>query len=170
MSFADDMAFANIAKPLQDEVYQYMWPGCIIRRYSKEDNFMFDRDFHIDVEITLPNQSKIWGQEKALRRMYSKYNTFTMEYYQNRKTCEKGEFFNIHAQFYLHGYLNIDSPLEDTPRFTTWHLIDLFRLFDWLSIWTSTKLESHTRPSSSRASFFQIDYDLLPKDCVMQKF
>ena len=61
-------------------------------------------DMDILLIVKLPNGSQLTGQEKALSYSYSKYNTFTMEFYQNRSTKEQGEFFKIASQFYLSGY------------------------------------------------------------------
>lgn len=134
-----------------------------INRFSKEDElFILDQKFHIDVIVTLQNGSTMTGQEKALSNQFYKYRTFTMEFYQNRFTKEKGEFFKIASQFYLHGYSD-----ESGCKFAEWYIFDVPKILDWLKSCKVSSLESKTKPSTSRASFIAIPYDKIPKEFIM---
>jgi hypothetical protein len=125
---------------------------------------ILDSHFHIDLRVKLPNGSQITGQEKALSNEYYSFKTFTMEFYQNRFTKEKGEFFNIASQIYLHGYSDITG-----FEFVEWRMYNIFSLLDWLKTYTPEQLEKRTRPSTSRASFLYINYDKIPVEFLIAK-
>ena len=112
MSFNDDLELAEAAKPIQDKVYRYIFNDDLmnIKRFSKEERHVLDIEYHIDIELEFVNGIKLLGQEKALRYKFIDFNTYTIVFYQNRRTKEKGEFFNLGAQFFLHGYLNGNKP------------------------------------------------------------
>jgi len=169
MSFADDLALSKKVMPLQDKIYKRCFGDKIkIIRFNgldNSDNAILDKKFHIDVKIELCNHSILLGQEKALRHKFNKYNTFTIEFYQNRETKELGEFFNLGAQFYLHGYLN-----EAENKFVKWRFIKIFDFLEWLKGYDIKKLEKHTRATyNSRASFFYIDYNNIPPKFIYNK-
>lgn len=135
-----------------------------IRRFEYGENlFVLDQQFHIDVVLTLNNHSTLTGQEKALSNHYYKFKTFTMEFYQNRHTKERGEFFKIASQFYLHGYSD-----ESGFDFAEWYIFDILRLIDWLKSYGEEALEKRTRPSTSRASFLPIPYKKIPKEFILK--
>ncbi|GAG18009.1 unnamed protein product, partial [marine sediment metagenome] len=70
-------------------------------RWIHEDDhdFALDLHHHIDVIIKLRSGASVTGQVKALRNQHHKHRTMTFEYYQDRSTQERGEFFNIKSQF-----------------------------------------------------------------------
>jgi hypothetical protein len=137
-----------------------------IKRFSKGDaRFILDQEFHIDVVLTLKNGSTITGQEKTLSNHFHKYRTFTMEFYQNRHTKEKGEFFKIASQFYLHGYSD-----ESGFKFKEWYIFDVIKILDWLKLCKESDLETRTKASTSKASFIAIPYDKIPKDFIIQSY
>lgn len=164
MTFKEDLELSEKAQPIQDAIYSDIWPVEKIKRFTKEDEKILDIQYHIDVEVKLRNGTMLLGQEKALRHKFAWYNTFTLEFYQNRHTKEKGEFFNLGAQFYLHGYFN-----KEEDGFCKWYLI---KIFDFIEHWKklpAEALEQHTKPSTSNASFFCIDYDKIPNKFIYAK-
>jgi len=165
MSFKDDLAVCEAAQPYQDDVYQHLFPVEKITRYQKgsdDERHILDRIHHIDVELEFRNGITITGQEKALRNKFAHFNTFTVEFYQVDSVKEEGEFFNLGAQFYLHSYLNAER-----TGLSKWYLVNVLRLFDWLMHKDKQTLEEHTKSTgSSRASFFNIDYQKLPQSVV----
>jgi hypothetical protein len=135
-----------------------------IKRFKKgEEKFILDQEFHIDVVLTLKNGSTITGQEKTLSNKFYKFKTFTMEFYQNRFTKEKGEFFKIASQFYLHGYSD-----ETGFEFKEWYIFDVVKILNWLKACKVSDLENRTRPSTSKASFLFIDYNKIPKEFIIK--
>jgi hypothetical protein len=136
-----------------------------IKRFENRDNlFILDQQFHIDVVLTLNNNSTLTGQEKTLSNHFYKFRTFTMEFYQNRFTKEKGEFFKIASQFYLHGYS--DSSGEN---FVEWYIFNVLLMLNWLRGCSIKALEDSTRPSTSKASFLIIPYDKIPSEFILAK-
>ena len=137
-----------------------------IKRFNKKDDrFILDQEFHIDVILTLKNGSTITGQEKSLSNKFYKFKTFTMEFYQNRYTKQKGEFFKIASQFYLHGYSD-----ESGFEFKEWYIFDVVKILLWLKSYNISELEKITRPSTSNASFLYISYSSIPKEFIIQSY
>jgi len=161
MSFEHDLQLSERAQQHQDEIYQKVFPVSDVVRYQKGDEderHVMDRHHHIDVEVVLNNGSKLLGQEKALRNKFASFNTFTIEFYQNVHTSERGEFFDLGSQFYLHSYWDSDG-----TGFCKWYLIKVFDFMLWLKDKPIEELEQQTRcPGSSRASFYYIDYGDIP--------
>lgn len=137
-----------------------------IERFDKNTELnILDREFHIDMRIKLNNGSQLTGQEKALSNEFYKYKTFTMEFYQNRYTKERGEFFKIASQFYLHGYSD-----KSGIAFAEWKVIDILLLINWLKTAGLNRLEKNTRPSGgSKANFLFIPYDKIPNIFYISK-
>jgi hypothetical protein len=135
--------------------------------YRKPIDEVLDRQYCIDLIVTLKSGSKITMQEKALSHKYHTYNTITMEYYQDRFTKAKGEFFNLHSQYYLSGYAN-----DEGTEYVEYRIVDIPRLMMWISkTYTSAQLDNMTRPSGgSNASFIYFDYDKIPQDCILYHF
>lgn len=128
--------------------------------------FVLDQEFAIDLRVKLPNGSQITGQEKALSNKFYSFRTFTMEFWQNKKTMEKGEFFKIASQFYLHGYSD-----ESGTDFIEWHIIDVLKLLEWLKQSSTELLSSKTRPAGgSNAWFLPIPYDKIPKEFILKSY
>lgn len=135
----------------------------ITRFESGDALFVLDQNFHIDVILKLLNGSTLTGQEKTLSHKFYKYRTFTMEFYQNRYTKEKGEFFKIASQFYLHGYSD-----QTGKKFIEWYIFDILRMLDWLKDYGEQKLAQKTRPAGgSRASFLPIPYAKIPPEFIL---
>ena len=82
MSYYDeDAKLAEAAKPLQDAMYKYIFKGMIgeIERFEKgNERHILDVNFHIDIILKLKNGISLLGQEKALRKMWGSFNTYTI--------------------------------------------------------------------------------------------
>jgi hypothetical protein len=154
-------------QPACDRVLKHVFKSDNIKRFEKGDElFVLDQEFHIDLVLTLPNSSQITGQEKTLSNDFYGFRTFTMEFYQNRYTKEKGEFFKIASQFYLHGYSH-----KNGHNFIEWKIINILSLLSWLKSKPISELERSTRPSGgSRANFFFMPYDNIPNDFIIAQW
>ena len=169
MTWPDDFEFSLAAQPIQDKVYKRIFGNYLkkVTRFPKSsERHVLDINYHIDVEIEFVNNIKILGQEKALRKQWSDLNTLTIEFYQNRFTKEKGEFFNLGAQFYLHGYLDGDEP-EEITKFLKCYFIKIFDYLESLKNKSIEELDKNTRPTQgSRASFYWIRYDDILREFI----
>jgi len=145
--------------PACDEIYRKVFNPKGIKRTQ---DTTLDVDLGIDVILTLPSGSILTGQEKALSHQFERHNTLTIEFYQNRDTKEPGEFFKIASQFYLTGYIN-----EQQNAFTSWHIINLCNLIQWLGKYPTSQLEKKTIPSTGYASFVAIPYKNIPAECIL---
>ena len=162
MAWDDDRALSINSVPYQDDIYRSVFgDDILINRFTKEDEIILDIRYHIDVELKLSNGIKLLGQEKGLRYEFASFNTFTIEFYQNRYNKEQGEFFNLGAQFYLHSYWN-----KEYTGFCKWYLIKIFDFLTYLKKTPIEILESKTRPSTSRASFYYINYNNIPDNFI----
>ena len=154
-------------RPACDAVLCEVWgvdPSCIKRFNKASELFILDKEFAIDLQVRLPNGSQVTGQEKALSWKFYKYRTFTMEFWQNRHTKERGEFFKIASQFYLHGYSDASG-----VRFIEWMVLDILKLIDWLKRCGIDALDKKTRPAGgSRAAFLPIEYDKIPAEFILK--
>lgn len=150
-------------RPAIDAIYNTVWPGCSIKRYEHEADFVLDIKHAIDVEITQPNGMILLGQEKALSAEYSKYGTVTVEYMQDPTTEEHGDWFHLASQFYFCGYAT-----EDKTGFSQWVVLN----------WPSVVLESQNghmpwegprdnSKTQARANFRHIKMALIPSACIL---
>jgi hypothetical protein len=164
MSWDNDYKLSLDARQYQDKIYTELFNPKQINRFDRDDKNILDIQFHIDVEILLQNNTRLLGQEKALRYEFSKFNTFTIEFYQDRHNKTKGEFFHIASQFYLHGYWN-----ESYTGLGKWYLIKMFDFINWLRQKPIEELEKQTRPSTSKANFFYMNYNDIPEEFIYKK-
>lgn len=173
MTFDIDYEFSLAAQPLQDKLYRYIFKDYLenITRFPKSDKrHVLDINYHIDVELEFINGIKILGQEKVLRYKFINHDTLTIEFYQNRFTKEKGEFFNLGAHYFLHGYVDGNIP-EEITRFLKCYFIKVFDFLEWLKKKSIEELEKNTRPTKgSRASFYWIRYDDIPREFIYWHF
>jgi hypothetical protein len=164
--FENDLAISKAAIPFQDEIYKNILPVKKIIRFSKdEERFILDKNYHIDVELELQNGIKLMGQEKALRQQFAHFDTFTIEFYQNRFTKERGEFFNLAVQFYSHGYVDANVGAEITG-FIKFYMIKIFDFLEALKSVPIAELEKQTKPSTSNANFYYIKYNDIPQEFI----
>jgi hypothetical protein len=148
--------------PHCDEIYYKVFNATRVKRTKDTP---LDMEFAIDVIVSLPNGSILTGQEKALSYSNIKYGTLTMEFYQNRNTKERGEFFKIASQFYFSGYTN-----SSLNGFASWKIINIPNLVLWInSVYNLEQLEAKSIPSSGLASFIAIPYGDIPEYCYIAK-
>jgi len=127
---------------------------------------ILDRNFAIDMRIRFGNGSQITGQEKALTYGFYRFRTFTIEFMQNRFTREKGEFFHIASQFYLHGYSDSTG-----IGFAEWYLLDIVKLIPIIASYSEWELSQHTLSAGrSNATFLVIEYDKLPPEVIIDHY
>lgn len=156
-------------RPHADTIYAKVFgitTGNIHRHDSPDDErHLLDRLHAIDVTVTLPSGMVINGQEKFLSHEYLKYKSLTVEYYQNPKTKERGDWFNLAAQFYMVGYANADG-----TGFATWSIIN------WPSLVMATHngavvwQDNDNKNGKARASFRYISFDKIPQACVIAEY
>jgi hypothetical protein len=153
-------------RPLADLIYHKNWDynseGILIKRYEFDDKLILDKEFAIDVTLTLPNGMLLNGQEKYLSFKYSSFGTLTVEYMQNPQTKEKGDWFKLAPQFYFCGYFN-----ESETDFIKYVLVDWPKLVlnsnDGLIVWYDNK----NQDGNARASFRYTYFKNIPDDCII---
>jgi len=158
-----DLEHSMQARPAINKVYGEIWDRW--DKITRADNNLFaDQFYHVDVilESTKCPICKIVVQEKALRAEFAHYNCLTMEYMQDRRSGECGEFFNLCAQYYFSGYIN-----DDYSGFIKYRVINI-PVF--MAMFAELKIKFDIKPTKgSHASFICFNYDDLPECCVIAK-
>jgi hypothetical protein len=170
MGFKEDKDFEeHMSYYIDSDIYPKYFE---IDRIERSDRVTFknaemmlkDKELSIDVTLYLKSGMKITVQEKTRRYEYLKYNDFTIEYYNNPKTKEKGEWFKLCSDLYLYGVAN-----KEKTGYVRYCLINVFRLKEFLSKKDIVELERKYKKQNSahsRASFFAIPFDDIPDYCI----
>jgi len=151
--------------PFADKVYKERFGARKIKRMKRKDGkvHILDGKFSIDVILTLNGGVIITGQEKF--RSFEAYERYggeaTIEFYQNPKKKEKGEFFHLASQFYLWGFSNFEE-----TGFLRYFCLDVLKLMLAIS---SDRIsyrvyENHIH---SKASFIAFRLEDVPADCIL---
>lgn len=149
-------------RPLIDKIYRDVFGNIEITRFDDYKMNVLDKEFAIDVRLTLPNKQILLGQEKSLSYQYSKFRTLTVEYYQNPSTQETGDWFKLASQIYFCGYCD-----EEVNSFYPWVLVDWFKL---VLLTNQNKIKWFTRQNTkdnAMASFIYTKIDDLPIECLI---
>jgi hypothetical protein len=150
-------------RPYIDSVYRSVFgSGIKIDRFDSEDKHILDKEFAMDVKITMPNGMVMLGQEKALSNKYKKYKTLTVEYHQNQYTSEPGDWFKLSVQFYFCGYEN-----DTSDGFDTWIIADWPRVVVETNNQNVRWYTNGNHNGSARADFTYTYYQKLPENCVI---
>ena len=150
-------------RPYVDKIYNNIFNSNVgIKRFESIDEFILDKKFAIDVQLTLSNGQILLGQEKFLSNKYARYRTITVEYKQNPITDEDGDWFKLAPQIYFVGYINATN-----DGFDPWVLMN----------WTNLVLNSNNnnitwsfnnnKYDGARASFTYTIMDDLPSECII---
>lgn len=191
-SYNEDMELSKKSFPYIDTIYKNVFPNVkSIKRYEKEDESILDKMYHIDTVIKALFDNQITLQEKVLRNEFIDSNTLTIEYMQKQYTKEKGEFFNLSSQYYFSGYWN-----KNEDGIEKWIIINVPQFFyslykekeagyiklyeeykpktnkeEWVTDAIIANIDNNCRKTgSSNASFFWIDYNDIPKNCILTSY
>jgi len=151
-------------RPIADLIYIKNWGLIDIKRYERDDNLILDQKFCIDITITMPNGMILNGQEKFLSFKYAKYASLTIEYMQNFKTEERGDWFKLASQFYFCGYLN-----KNQDEFVKYILTDWTKFVIYTN---KNKLRwnlNENKDGKAKASFKYIYFTDVPNSFIIDK-
>jgi len=137
--------------PIADKIYKKWFCGCkSIKRFDnkKDKRHILDRNFHIDTVLTLKNDMIVTLQEKFRENEWYKKYQYTLEYYNNPRTKEEGEYFKLCTDFYVYGWATIDK--KDFEE------LILFKTLDMKLLYLNGKLKVYLQDNKkwSKASFF----------------
>ena len=154
---------------LADDLYHsifkgYLAPGAqVIDCTLDEFKAGYDKFLGIDVLLTFVNGMTLTMQEKFLT---TKYNTVTVEYFNDPRTGEPGDWCELKAQLYFVGYWDKKAPHDG---FRKWILLD----------WPMTVLQTQkgmipwsergNTHSAARANFKFVKFAQVPKSCIVAK-
>lgn len=144
--------FERIGIPLLPGLHQI---DCSVQSF----NAGYDRQLGIDVFLRFEHGGRASLQEKFL---FTAFKTVTVEYYQNWRTQEPGDWFNMNAQYYFVGY-----DRNETNDFQDWILLD------WPAVQRVTAQEKikwlfqPNREDGARANFTYAPFAAFPPECVV---
>ncbi len=153
-------------RPVADSIYRSIFgEAATILRTERKDEYILDRQFAIDLQITLPSGLILLGQEKCLSYSYAKYRSVTVEYYQNAQTKEPGDWFKIAVQVYFVGYCALDS-----TGLYPWILLDWPQVVWYTHRGMIKWQDNKNKDGSARASFRWYPMDEFPSTCVIARY
>lgn len=121
----------------------------------------YDAQLGIDVLLNFSSGLQSTMQEKFLTTG-DRYSTITVEYYQNWRTEEPGDWFKLRVDYYFVGYHQ-----RGATAFDKWILLD------WPAVKRATSRnlipwqENKNTRDGARASFRYANFWDIPKDCVI---
>lgn len=157
--------FCLSSYPAIDKIYKKVYPEYLkIIREKDGIGVTTDKDRldHIDTTIKTIFDETFTTQEKIRRPKYKRYQSLCLEYWQNIKTKEKGEYFDCKADYFLYGYLS-----EDKDTLTQWIILDWQKLKDWIS---TLEIDFYLLSTKhSKCGFLAIPFNEIPEHLITFK-
>ncbi|GAG75305.1 unnamed protein product, partial [marine sediment metagenome] len=157
----------NVANSLYRDIFESI--GSPLEDGEEIDNCTLDEfkagyDYILGIDTILRTKSgqMLTMQEKFL---FTHYNTLTVEYMQNPKSGELGDWYKLKCQVYFVGY---DYPYCGN-RFVSWILLN------WPQVVIATeqnKLKWGTQKNTrdgARASFKYVSFSKIPDSCIIAR-
>jgi len=119
----------------------------------------YDHELGIDVVLNFESGICATLQEKFL---YTTYRTVTVEYEQNWRTGEFGDWFNMKAQYYFVGY-----DRNDSRSFDEWILLDWPAAARLTAMGQLRWQERRNKRDGARASFKYLNFAAFPDSAVV---
>jgi len=150
-------------RPIAENIYRQIFGNnTTIKRFEREEEFILDKHFAIDIELGLTSGQILLGQEKFLSNMFIRFGTITVEYMQNPKINEQGDWFKLCPQFYFVGYFN----RQETD-------FELWVMADWCKMVVETLknnirwITTSNKNGRARANFKACKMRELPDGCIL---
>ena len=179
-TFNPDKKFSDKFIPLFDkhiQLYLSTNRDVVNMAWDNKINRIMDKHYHIDAIATDSIGSQYSIQTKVRRHKHLHYNDFTMEFYQDFEQKTKGEYFNILAQLYFHGYAN-----KQEDDFDLLYVIDIAPFKKWIGEkyqWINDpskrvsemayNMTKNNDTEHSKASFLYINYNDIIKERFCQR-
>src|SRR5271157_4184284 len=140
-----DKDFEESMRPYIDEIYNSVWSDLtnIIRSdraaTKNEISLLLDKHCGIDTIIHHKCGGILTLQEKTIRDENRRFQTITIEYYNDPKKNAIGDWFTLIAQLYFFGYASVDA-----TGYTQWYILDMAKFRSWSFTEFSTNLKDCT--------------------------
>lgn len=162
--FAESRRLQPVANAMYRDAFAQMgmelMPGdTTIQCNSEEFAAGYDKQLGVDLFLRFKSGMQSSLQEKFLGTTYS---TVTVEYYQNWRTKEQGDWFHMRVDYYFVGYHS-----DDNPFFDRWILLD------WPAVQRATARDLiawQERPNTrdgARSNFRYAHFWDFPADCFI---
>jgi hypothetical protein len=149
-------------RPIADRLYKSVFGDVSIMRKEREDNYLLDKYFAIDFNIALNNGMILNGQEKFLSASCARFHSVTVEYLQDHRTGERGDWFKIASQIYFVGYVD-----KEETRFEPWVLLNWPQMVISSNLGFINWIDNKNKDGHARASFKYCDMFEIPKNCII---
>lgn len=150
-------------RPAADNIYRAVFDVTDIQRFDDhEDRHILDRLHAIDVMLMLQNGMILTGQEKFLSPDKAKFQSLTVEYEQDQKTGEQGDWFHLASQLYFCGYADPQFTHFQSFVIVYWPML-VFETSRGAIIWQ----QNRNKNNFAKASFKYINFAQIPKSCLI---
>lgn len=165
----EETKFHKEMEPMADQLYHNIWgPLQKLGRlpHGRKAPHPLDKDWAIDVILQTVGGLTITIQDKFRQyKYYERYNQFTLEYENNPRTHEPGEFFHLVANYYFYGFATITK-----QSFLSWKVIDLNRFKECYRVKTLVEDGIAYNKKKGRASFIFFNwYKLQDRDLIFRE-
>lgn len=126
---------------------------------------MLDKHFGIDCVIKLPNGMPVTTQEKT-RQAYSlrRYDEYTLEYHNDPRTKEEGEWFHLVPDIYFYGFAN-----EQFNGWLKWYILNVTSFK--LAVFSGrVQMRGPVQNTKSRANFMWTKWADIPVDLLIARW
>lgn len=154
-----------IMRPHIDRIYLEVFGFCIPIRHDNDHKTVLDIEYSIDATLQFGNGSVLTAQEKTLSYEFMRVNSgpnLTVEYYQDPRGLEWGDWFHGAAQLYFCGYA-----AEDMDRFACYVIVDWPRLVLETNRHNVRWHDTENKNGKARASFRYIHFGDIPGQCIV---
>jgi len=148
-------------EPVAEQLYRDIWgPLESVERLAHNHNGNvnpLDKEWAIDVVLHTQIGFPITIQDKFRDYdAYKAYNQFTLEYENDPKTHEPGEFYHLAANYYFYGFAT-----RDNKSFVSWKAIDLNDFKECYRMGVIREKERGQNRAKGKASFLCFDWQQL---------
>ncbi len=163
-------AESRVLQPAANTIYRAAFNGQGLQLVGGEadqdcalDEFTagYDSKLGIDVLLNFTSGMQATLQEKFLTTGTT-FTTVTIEYYQNWRTEEPGDWFKLRADYYFVGYYT-----KGAQQFDKWILLDWPAVKRATSRDLITWQENKNMRDGARASFRYANFWDIPEECVI---
>lgn len=137
-----------------------LMPG-VEQVFCTKEEFMAGFDYQLGIDVILKFES---GFQKTLQEklLNTTFYTVTVEYFQDWKTEEQGDWFNLKCQYYFVGY----AP-NGSEGITRWQLLNWPQLQEATEQGRVRWWDNINKTDGARASFRYAYFDSIPEDCIV---
>jgi len=179
-NFEVNIELSETMQPYTEKILLSIFPSIdkIIRTTFDENDEVkqiLDKELGVDAIIRFKNQSIITLQEKVRDFCFRNYDDFTIQYYTNRFSKTKYQWFKLASQLFFYGYVN-----EKEDGFLKWYIINIpaIRIFlsetkikeengiSYFKLQDNHKWKKVQDNSKNNSNFIYVPFSKIPESCI----